>query len=211
MSELYRELQEDLQRMKLENVWKKYGPWVIRLSVAIVVATVIGVSWNYLQRSRAAEHTAQMIKGLNLLNEQQYGEAIAAFDKIGDDGVYGHIAQLRKAEAQRLSGDSDGAKKTLEKLAAQNEGDKGGEFVALAKLAVALEAKKDSPFYYSQTENRAWALMQEGKTDEAAGLFAQLQADEKAPGSLRARARQMTERLAPDKLETSVPMSRVRE
>jgi hypothetical protein len=109
---------------------------------------------------------------------------------------------LKKAEAQYQAGDDEGAKKTYEALA---KNDNGSGFGPLVKLKViganeAIDAPQLSPFYHTLAEQKAWQLLGSGKKAEAADIFASLASDNNTPASLANRVKEVLRMVAPEKL-----------
>jgi len=44
---LFREIEEDLQRDRMAQLWKRYGSWVIALAVVIVIAGAAREGWRW--------------------------------------------------------------------------------------------------------------------------------------------------------------------
>lgn len=201
MNELFREIEEDIRRERLDKLWKQFGKILIGISISIVLVTIVVVSVQYWRESEAKENTARFIKATALLDKQDYKGAIAMYDELAEesDGYYS-ISMLRKGYAQLASGDKEGAQKTYVELAKHDE-----IFGALAGMLaeedgkVTIEPDEDSPFYYSQIEHKAWQLLQVGKKTESLGLFSKLDQDVRAPATMRARARQVIQYLGATK------------
>ena len=200
MSELLREIEDDIRREKFDQLWQHFGKIMVGVSVAVVLATIVVVMVQNHRQAVAMEQTGQFIKGLDRLKLEDYKGAIEAFAQISSDdhSPYYGIAMLRRAQAQSAGGDKDGAAKTYQALAAHN-----GTFGELAKMQSAddklIAPDKKSPFYYSQSEWKGWQLMQAGKKDEAVTQFLALRDDAEAPYSMRQRMQDAVQQLAPDK------------
>lgn len=201
MSELFREIQEDIRAERMQKLWNNFGKVMVRVSLAILVGTVAAVLWQNYRQSTATEQTAQLMKGIDRLNIEDYKDAIATFDAIKGN-PYARLAALQKARAYAALGDEEGVKKTYQALAA--DGDDDEPFVALGKLLAAEDngapmtaSEESSPFYHLQVERRAWQLLAGGKKDEAVKQFVSLRDNEKTPFSLRRRAAEVLAYLAP--------------
>jgi|CXWL01.1.fsa_nt_gi hypothetical protein len=202
MSELFREIEEDIRRERFEKLWRSVGRFAVWGSVAIVVATAVFVAWDNHAQNQAEEKTSQLLKAGERMNASDYKGAISIFSALTDDNTstYYTIAMLQKAEAQESSGDAEGAKKTYAALAKSNS-----EFSALAKLKSdekndVIEISVDSAFYHTASEQNAWRLLHAGKKAEAANIFVSLLNDENSPRSLVSRAREVLRVIAPEKL-----------
>lgn len=206
MSELFREIEEDIKRERFEKLWRSVGRFAVLGSIAVVAATTVFVVWdNYTQRQAEAK-TAQLLQGLEHLNSSNYKGAIPIFSAMTDDDTssYYPLAMLQKATAQELSGDIEGAKKTYATLVKNDAKDKS-EFSELTKLKTVekdgiIDVSKDSPFYHTLAEQNAWQLLYAGKKSEAADVFAVLVNDEQTPRSLALRASEALRIIAPEKL-----------
>lgn len=203
MSELLRELEEDLQSERLQKLWHSFGKAIIGLSIGIVFLTAAVVVWQNIEQRQRAEMTSQLIKGADRLKVEDYQGAIDTFDTLaGKDNTYAAMAALRKAQAQAALGANEEAEKTYAQAAKDAVGGNGSAFGDLARLLVAyaqaaLSSPGDSPFIHSFTEQTAWRLLKEGKKEEAAQAFSSLRDNRDAPKSMRQRAAVMLDYLAP--------------
>lgn len=200
MNELFLEIQEDVRRERAEKLWRSFGRFAVWASVVVVFLTILFVVWQDHTRSVGAEKTALLLKGNDRMALEDYKGAVPIFDSLASDKDSPHygIAMLRKAQAQTLGGDAEGAKQTYAELSKTNS-----EFAELAKIKTPAgdEAPADisSPFYFSFTEYRAWDLLAQGKKSEAAELFAAIASNDLAPPSQGARAQEVLQHIAPEK------------
>jgi len=204
MSELFREIEEEVKRERLENAWKSFGRFAIWGSVAIVLFTAIYVAWDDYNQLQEEAKTSQFLSGNERMNTGDYKGAVSIFSGLTSDSSssYYALAMLKKAEAQYQAGDDDGSKKTYAALA-QNDNSSG--FGALVKLKTldageAIDAPQLSPFYHTLAEQKAWQLLGSGKKSEAADIFASLASDNNTPSSLANRAKEVLRMVAPEKL-----------
>ncbi|MDX2113807.1 MAG: tetratricopeptide repeat protein [Alphaproteobacteria bacterium] len=205
MNELLREIEEDIRAERLQNFWSKFGKQAVWVSVAIVVGTAAGVIWREFQQDKAAKETSHLIAGNQKLEAGDYQAALEELSKIPASETSARYAMslLKKAEAERASGDHAAAEKTLATLAAMNRSPDVALFVDLARVSSADTSRpvdKDSPLALTLAEKKAWALVAENKKEEAAGYFAELYHDTKTPPSMRARVRLALQSMAPEKL-----------
>ncbi len=202
MSELFREIEEDIRRERFEKLWRSVGRFAVWGSVAIVVATAVFVAWDNHAQNQAEAKTSQLLKAGERMNASDYKGAISIFSSLTDDdtSIYYPLAMLQKAESQESSGDVEGAKKTYAVLAKNSS-----EFSALAKLKSddknnVIEVSADSAFYHTISEQNAWRLLNSGKKAEAANIFVSLLHDKDSPRSLVSRAGEVLRVIAPEKL-----------
>lgn len=207
MSELLREIEEDIRRERYEKLWNSVGRIAVWGSVAVIAVTTVFVIWDNHNQSLAEAKTSEFIKADERLQASDYKGASSILSSLtsDDSSPYYTIAMLHKAEAQEHGGDAEGAKKTYAALAKENEGkDKSAlsELAALKSLkpGETIEVAKTSPFYHTIAERNAWNLLSSGKKAEAADIFSELAGDEKTPPAMAARAVEALRVIAPEKL-----------
>lgn len=198
MSELLREIEEDIRSERLERLWNKFGKTAIHASIAVIIGTAIGVAWQHYRQSVTTERTSQLLHAGDHMRQGDYQAAVVAYDKLDAASIHGHLAALGKAGALEAQGDKAAAYTIYANLAKQSSRD---PFVDLGTLLAAketdspLHASRDSAFYYSASEMRGWQLLKSGKKTEAVAIFSILRDDQDAPTATRARARMIAEYL----------------
>jgi hypothetical protein len=209
VTDIFKEVEEDLRREKLESLWQRYGRWVIALAVLIVVGTAGSVAWQRYQQHRQIELAEQYGAAVALTDpaKSDLAKADGAFANIADaGGGYGALASLERAAVKAKAGDIDGAVKIYDGLAAD-----GNAPAALRDLAKLLKAMRlvdsgdpatltaslapltapENPWRFTATELTAILALRSGDQKRATDLFTQLADDQAAPSSLRARAAEM--------------------
>ena len=207
MNDLIQEIEDDIRHERMQQLWHKVGKALIVISAVVVLATVVAVLLQNHRQSAAIAETSKFIKGLDRINVEDYKGAAEAFDTLTHDEStpYYGLAMLRKAQAQNLGGDHDGALKTYKTLAERGNAHPNEAFGAFAKILTAgesdklLEVTPISPLYYAQSERKAWQLVAQDKNDDAASIFLSLSKDEQAPLSMRRRCLEALQYLAPSK------------
>ncbi len=205
MTEIFREVDEEVRRDQMLRLWRTYGKYVVAVAMAVVLGVAGSVGWKeYRSRQRLAEGT-QFSQALMLLDDGQPALAAERFAGLADDAGAGYaaLAQLRKAEAQVASGDTGGAIATLDALAADDGADRAlrdlaalfavlhlldqGLFDGLdQRLAPLLSA--DSAWHASAREVDGLMAFRRGETERAKEIFAELVADDTVPRGIRTRA-----------------------
>jgi hypothetical protein len=197
MNDLLKEFELDMKRERQNEIWQRFGRMMVMLSVGLVALTVVYVVWKDYARSSDMKETSQLVAATEKLNAGNYKEAIEQFDKLAETGSSSHapLALLRKAEAEKASGDSQAAAKTYEELAKHNH-----VFAGLAKLHAEETTlpPRDAAFYFARSEQYAWGLLKEGKKDEAVQIMQSLRDDEMTPRSQRRRLAQLLAHLSPE-------------
>ena len=122
MSDIFREVDEDLRREQFKRLWDRYGSYVIGLAVLIVVAVGGFKAWEWWETSRAAATGDRFLAALVLSEEGKHDEAIAALDAVAVDGSgeYPMLAIFRSAGEKAAAGDSAGAVAAYDSIASRS-------------------------------------------------------------------------------------------
>lgn len=198
------EVTQDLRRDRLFMAMRRYG-WIVLL---LILALVASAGWREYSRNRATAQARAF--GDALLTAADAPDAPAALGQVATGGVPGRagLAALMQADAQLAAGDRAGAAATLDKV--------GGDAAVpaairdLARLkALALQdaaadpAKRDAilselsapgaPYRLLALEQKAVALVEAGRTDDAVALIRQIQQEQGLSQNLAGRLSQMLE------------------
>jgi hypothetical protein len=138
MSDVFREVDEDLRREQLKKLWQRFAPYIIGLAVVIVAAVGGYKGWEYWQLRRAQATGDRFIAAMQLSEAGSYEEAIAALQAIANDGSGGYpvLASFRIAAEKAAAGDDAGALAAYDAIAARR--DASEEVSNLARLRAAL-------------------------------------------------------------------------
>lgn len=205
MSDIFREVDEDLRREQYKAIWKKYGNYIIAVAVLIVVATGGYRGWQYWQARQAAESGDRYVAALKMADEGKKEEAIAALDELAawGHGAYPYFANMRAAALKTAEGDAAGAAAEFDKVAANRAAPPLLRDVARLRAALALSdtasladletrigdlAKPESPFRHTAREILALAAWRTGDMTKAAAYLAELASDPAATQGARQRA-----------------------
>lgn len=200
-----REVDEELQRDRVAQLWKSYGPLAVGLALVVVVATAGKVGWDAWQARQLAEQGAAFAAAEAALSDDDPAAAIAHFASIADgasDNV-ASVAKLRQAEAMAAAGDSNGALVLLDELTNNSQIDPVLRDFATIALAIrqlnvgdassakaTLEAHdaEAGTFSYSARELGALVALQDGATASAVAALKELRAEAGTPEGIRRRA-----------------------
>lgn len=103
MTDIFREVDEEVRREQFARLWKRYGGWLIAAAVVIVAGVAGWRAYQYWQAQRAAEAGAQFEQALTLSEQDKRGEAEAAFKRLAAEGTAGYRALSRLQEVQELA------------------------------------------------------------------------------------------------------------
>jgi hypothetical protein len=206
VSDIIREIDEDLRRENLEKLWRKYGIYLLGLAVVIVLAIAGYTGWQRYSESYRAERARQYESVLQLIaaGDAKASEELAVL--AADDDGYGALARLQAAALKAKAGDVAGAVAIYEQLAADGSVDEQLRQLALILLALhtADTAAPDAlterlqpltepgnPWRYSALEITAVLAHRSGDTAKAQEILTGLADDLDAPQALRQRATEM--------------------
>jgi hypothetical protein len=121
MSDIFREVDEDLRREQYKRLWDRFGVYVIALAVLIVVGVGGYKAWEWWERSQAAATGDRFLAALELSEAGQHSEAIAALEAVAADGSgdYPTLAIFRSAGERAAAGDRDGAVAAYDSIASR--------------------------------------------------------------------------------------------
>ncbi|MEO8668362.1 MAG: tetratricopeptide repeat protein [Bauldia sp.] len=122
MSDIFREVDEDIRREQYKKLWDRYGIYVIGLAVIIVVATAGYRGWVYWQEKQAQTTGDRFAAALALADAGNHADAEAALAAIVTEGSGGYptLARFRIASEKASAGDKTGAVAEFDKVAADS-------------------------------------------------------------------------------------------
>ncbi len=118
MSDIFREVDEALQREKAEKFWKEYGPTVLLAAILLVVGTAAGVAWRTWDHNRNETETAKLVEALD--GQEVSIDQLKSIIGESRDGPEA-IALMTAAEALQQKDDRAGAA-ALYRQAAESRG-----------------------------------------------------------------------------------------
>ncbi len=214
MTDLFREIEEDLRRDQVKELWEKYGIYVVGLALAIVLGAAVIVGWRSYQQSRSEAASARYDELVAASATQKPEEVAKAFGEFAQKAPAGYagLATLRQAAALLDAGDRKGAVAVYDAFAAGSNGPaimrdmarvKAGLLVADTasydemKSRLAPVLGDDNPWRNNARELVGLAAWKAGKFAEAETYFDAIVGDPQASGGLRDRAHVMQALLAP--------------
>ena len=111
MSDIFREVDEDVRKDQLTALWKKYGVLVIAAAVALVVGTGASVAWREYQASVRDKEAQAYLSAVASLQESGTGPGLGELGRLAAEGDTGYatLARLQEAAALQRSGDLQAA------------------------------------------------------------------------------------------------------
>jgi hypothetical protein len=212
VSDIFREIDEELRRDNLLKLWSRYGRYVVMAAVAALLAAGIVAVWRNHQLSERRAEATRYAGALSLAQEGKPADAAKVFAAIArDGGGYALLAAFEEAGLLARSGDRKAAIARYDRIAAAS--DTAAEFRGLAVLLSVMQGMPDAdphrviarlaplttagdPWRPTALELTAIARLEAGDRKGALDLYKGLADDTTAPRSLRARAAEMAAALA---------------
>lgn len=213
MSDIFREIDEELRRDNLLKLWKQYGRYVIAAVVVLLLLAGGVVAWRNHQLTQRQAQSVRYEAALALLRQGKDAEAAKIFASAGaDGGSYAQLAAFEAADLAAKSGDVKGAVADYDKLAASSDLDP--ELRDAATLLSVMNGFADSDpqkmidrlkplaeggstWRYTALDLTAAAKLKAGDNAGALDIYTKLAADAAAPQGLRSRAAKMATVLKP--------------
>lgn len=203
MSDIFQEVDEEVRREKLKQLWDKHSGLIIAVAFLIVLAVAGWRGWQWWEAKKAGEAGAAYEAADTLAEEGKHAEAQAAFAKIAAEGTAGYrrLARLREA-AELARTDKAAAVKAYDALAADSSlgpvlqdlaqvraGLLLVDTAALPELTTRLEplTARDRAFRHTAREILALAAHRAGDRAAARRWFDMITTDAETPEAMRAR------------------------
>lgn len=185
---LFQEIEEDLQRQKVEALWKKYGPFLLGTALVIVLATAAFSGWKTYATNRRQKDTAALVSIVETAKKEEKIARYEEFVKKKDGTVQAVLARFYAAEAALAEGKKERAITFYDALA--DDKDVEPVFRGLADVlsvltqiddgnAAALEARlkplMNGGAWHSLAQELSGHLaVREGDKEKAKRIFAEL-------------------------------------
>lgn len=120
MTDVFREVDEDLRREQLNQIWKRYGTWMIAGAVLVVVIVAIFVILDSVRASRENSEGDRYMEAVRLLEAGDPEAAGRIFEEITANGTGGYpiLARMVLGTAKAEMGDVAGAVAEFDAVAA---------------------------------------------------------------------------------------------
>jgi len=203
VSDIFREVDEDVRRERLQQLWERHS----NLIVAVALLVVLGVGgwrgYEWWEANKAAESGAAFEAAASLGETGKQADAQAAFAKIAKDGSSGYRVLARFREAAELAKTDPAAAvqaygviaadgslgRTFQDLAAIRGGLILVDSAPLTDLTARLEplTSADRPFRHSAREILALAAWRAGDEAAAKRWLDLIATDAETPAGTRTR------------------------
>jgi hypothetical protein len=203
VSDIFREVDEEVRREQLKKLWDRYGNYVVAAAILLVAAVAAWRAYMWWEAKKAAETGAAFEAATTLAEAGKRGEAEAAFAKIAADGTagYRHLARMREA-AEFAQSDAKAAIAAYDQIAADRAvGPVLQDLAALRAAALLIDtgaleeaqrrleplAANDRTFRHTAREFLVLAAWRAGDTAAAKRWFDLITTDAQTPAATRSR------------------------
>ena len=201
--EFIREVDEDIRQRQINDLWKKYGKFVIGIAVGVVAIVAGRAIYTSVIESKYSEQASLYSQAISMND----AEISSALDPLlnSDVEAYEILATFKKAEISISNDDRAGAITILDQFVtsssvAQVYKDMATIQAALLELDTAsvdqirsrlsLILNSDSKYQYFAAEIMALSELRAGESGAAKSRLEALINDENASGSIKTRAEQ---------------------
>jgi hypothetical protein len=210
VSDIFREVDEDLKRDSMDRLWKKYGSYVIGAATAFVAIAAAFIAWQEWSQRQSLEQGVRLVEAMTLVENDRTSEGLAAYGLLAQEGSGGFalLARLQEAALAAQEGDIQRATTVYQDIADDSGLDQfyrdlatllsvlnrvdSGDAATMIQQLTPLSGI-DNPLHYSARETMGMVELRGGNKAAARKIFTDLSEDLEAPGPLQARAAEMLE------------------
>jgi hypothetical protein len=119
VSELFDEVNEDVRREQLKQLWDRYSIYIVAAALLVIAAVGGWRGYQYLEAKKAAEASVTFNKAVELSEQNKHTEAEAAFNSLAATAPSGYrlLARLHAASEVAIR-DPQAAVKLYDDIAA---------------------------------------------------------------------------------------------
>jgi hypothetical protein len=206
VSDIFREVEEDVRRERLEKLWKQYGDYVIAAAAVLIIGVAGYKVWQHYEFVQTNKAAAAYLQAMQLAETGNNAEAVKAYAQIVKTAPSGYavVAQLAEANELLMVGKVNDAVALYKKVAKENKGEIGEAARIRAAWILADGApKKDlqdllapvndgkSGWRFMAQEILAYVDFRDGRLQAAQSEYKSLAAMQDAPGAIHQRAAAM--------------------
>ena len=205
MSDIFREVEEDVRREKLEKFWKAYGDYLIALAAVIVIGIAGFELWQRYEATQRDKASVAFSAAQRITNPKLAAVAFADLAKTAPKG-YALLARLEQAHSLLAIGQTSEALAIYKQIADEDKSGAGAvarlregwalaDTSSRADLEALLAPLRQPSGAWTQLADEilAFSDYHSNQTAKATAEFNALANDTNSPQQLRVRARAMAE------------------
>ena len=203
MSDIFREVEEDVRRERFEKLWKAYGTYAIAALCLLFAGIAFWQVWERHEQQERAKVSDAFMAAQRISNPQGQASAMVDIARTAPKG-YAGVARLAEASAMFASGQQGNAIALYKDIAANDSGPIGSVARLRAAWALADSASRNdlaallkpldqsgNAYRENAQEIMAYADYRAMDTKSALAKYTDLSVNPDAPDALRARAKAM--------------------
>jgi hypothetical protein len=206
VSDIFREVEEEVRRERIEKLWKKYGDHIIALAALVVIGAAGVQLYRVYEQRETLKASATFAVAAQQLERGQPAAAAASFASLAKSapGGYAQVSRLAEADALFASGRRDDAIRIYTQIVQGNDPYLGAVSRLHAAWAIADGAQRSeaetllapltdpvNPWHNMAREVLAYEDLRSGRTAEALKAYERIAAESEAQSALRVRAAAM--------------------
>ncbi len=221
MSDIFREVDEEVRQDQAKDMWKKYGAYIMGLAILIVVSVGGFKAWEFYSLQQLEKAGADYLKSVALIDSGEDKQALEAFQALSQKGSSGFhlLSKFQEAGLLAKTGRGDDAVAIYDTLGNNSSLEDSLRDLARVRAALLLSAtstlkevesrigelaKTKSVWRHSAQEIIAVTAFRTGDFVKATEIFNQLSADPTTPNAMRVRASALISIITP-KLPAQTP------
>ena len=205
VSDIFREVDEDVRHDRWMGLWQQYGPYLITIVAAIILSVAGRAFWlNYTQEKQEAE-SGQYDHAVSLILAGDTSGALSTLEELSQStsSTYSHLAQFQAASQHLETGDKATALAVYDALNENSDVDeklRGLASLLGAIISLDVETNEQSrarltplavygeSWYYSAQEFLALLALRSNQMEEAISIYSGLVNDQTTPPGIKQRA-----------------------
>jgi hypothetical protein len=206
LSDIFREVEEEVRRERVEKIWKQYGDYIIA-GVALIIIAIAGYElWQRYEMNQRMKASETFFAAQQLAESGNISKATPAFAVLAKDAPngYAEMARLSQAGSLLAAGQRLEAVAIYRSIATDDSGPIGNVALVRAGWALADNAPRadlekllapltdpTSPWRHLAREILAYSDFHGGALGKAQGEFRAIADDKDAPEGMRRRCAAM--------------------
>lgn len=206
MTDIFREVEEEVRRERVEQLWKQYGDYIIAGAALVIIAVAGFELWRVYEQKQLIKASDEYTAALELSGTGQSAQAAELFAKLAADapGGYRAVSRLQQADASMTAGNRADAIAVYREISAGSD----PYLAAIAKIHLGWALVDQSPRADIESllsplldQGNAWSPLareiiayadcRAGDLNTAAKEYQTIAADRNSPERLRQRAQVM--------------------
>lgn len=208
-----REVDEELRTERVQDFWQRYGKILIAVAVLVILVIAGNRYYEYSTATRAAAQGDAFMAAVKLADDGKQDEAIAAFQKLANEGddSYRTMARMRGATELVAKSETAEAVKLLDAIIADEAANENMRAIARIRSGMILVdtgtvtevqarvgalSAPGAPYRASAREAIGLAYYKAGDLEKAFKQFEAISTDSDSPQSTQQRVRIMLDVIA---------------